>query len=116
VPNYPGFGLTGDYYFIDDTMVEQRMTDDDGAYYDLKLHWYLGAGLFLNMHPYSRNAAYFYRGVRVPVGLSWHIIETVELFLSVVPNIGLANWVKNPFHFGVNGEIGLRYWFTNSDG
>jgi hypothetical protein len=112
VRDFPGLGITADYYFIDSTMVEEKLTGDDGSYYNLILHWYLGGGVFFNLHPYS-NGAFFDIGVRVPVGLSWHIIKPLEMFLAVVPGVGLANWVRNPFHFGVNGEIGLRYWFTD---
>jgi hypothetical protein len=112
---YPGLGITADYYIFDEMMVEKRVTGEDGAYYELKLHWYLGMGIFANMHPYS-DGAFFNLGVRVPAGLSWHIIRPVEMFLAVVPGIGLSNWKTNPFHFGLNGEIGLRYWFISSKG
>jgi hypothetical protein len=71
----------------------------------------------------------------VPVGLSWHIIKQLELFLALVPGFGVwaypdwdskkgkvkdegppvryegeyyTRWSAHPY---IGGELGLRVWF-----
>jgi opacity protein-like surface antigen len=113
-----GFGLTGDYYFFDGSLVAKEMTNEDGTY-KFKLDWYLGLGGFVNMYFWEDKDRYgnfnFDFGVRIPVGLSWHIITPLELFLGVHPGLGI--WIGKyndelaaPVHPFFNGEIGLRLW------
>ena len=109
--NYPGFGVTADYYFLDANLVSDTLTNEDGNY-NFKLDWYVGIGGFFNLFV-GRSTNYFDTGVRVPIGLSWHIIRQLELFLDVAPNIGITNWRSSRLHFGVIAELGLRYWINN---
>jgi hypothetical protein len=134
------FGVSGDFYFIDKNLVSNTMTNEDGDY-NFKLDWYFGLGFFVNMFfgnrywydPYwdnnvlhpggweTRGSVDF--GLRVPIGLSWHIIKQIELFLGLVPGVGFwigPSW-DNKLHeyytdFNVypyiGGEIGVRFWFN----
>jgi hypothetical protein len=106
-----GLGVTGDYYIIDSDMVTEDLTNDDGTYH-FNLDWYLGVGMFLDLHFWSDGVA-FDMGVRVPVGASWHIIKELELFLAVGPALGIFTGtdIKPRLHFFSFGELGLRYWF-----
>jgi hypothetical protein len=106
-----GLGITGDYYIIDRNLVGEELTNEDGTY-DFKLDWYLGVGMFFDTHFWSKGIA-FDAGVRVPVGVSWHIIRELELFLAAGPAAGIFFGKNIPlrFHFYSFGELGLRYWF-----
>jgi hypothetical protein len=118
-----GVGITGDYYIFDRNLIGSGEADEavseDGSEdsskkgsYKLKLDWYLGAGLFSDLHFWDGGFA-FDVGARVPVGLSWHIIRPLELFLGVGPAFGIYTGRQIPlrFHFFAFGELGLRYWF-----
>jgi hypothetical protein len=106
-----GLGVTGDYYIIDRNLVGEKLTNEDGTY-DFKLDWYLGLGLFFDTHFWNGGIA-FDTGIRVPVGVSWHIIKELELFLAAGPAVGIYFGKDIPlrFHFFNFGELGLRYWF-----
>ena len=116
-----GFGLSGDYYIINDNIVDEWFG------------WYLGLGGFLkfstwdNRHHSRTNLGLVFR---VPIGLSfqWPIDSfTLELFLAAVPNVGLRfsfwdskhnDYWKNENYGrvgvwgpGLGGEIGIRFWF-----
>ena len=101
-------GISGDYYVFDNNLVAQDMTNEDGTY-KFKLDWYLGLGGYVTSFFYPSGAA-FDVGVRVPVGLSWHIIKQLELFLGIVPGLGIYVGNSAWFHFAGTGEIGLRLW------
>jgi hypothetical protein len=125
-------GVSGDYYIFDNNLVTQVMTNEDGNY-NLKLDWYLGVGAYFNMafwetfnyKKYEKEILPNYDfGLRVPVGLSWHIIRQLELYVGVIPGIGFwvgpdKKWNANDdrydyklnTHGNVGGEIGLRFWF-----
>jgi hypothetical protein len=140
-------GIIGDYYIIDKSLVAKDMTNEDGTY-KFKLDWYFGVGGFIYTYfsnNYVENLNYptdkrvtkgsVDFGLRVPVGLSWHIIKQLELFLAVVPGFGVwaypdwnrekdlhqredgstywtgeyyTRWNAHPF---IGAEIGLRFWF-----
>ncbi|MDR0455625.1 MAG: hypothetical protein LBH20_02945 [Treponema sp.] len=104
-----GLGITGDFYIFDNNLVTQNMTNDDGTY-KFKLDWYLGLGAFGNFY-FSSGYGGADVGFRVPIGLSWHIIKQLELFLALVPGVGffIDNGGVGP-HFAGSGEIGLRVW------
>jgi hypothetical protein len=92
-----GIGATGDYYFVDKAIVGP-------------LHWFLGVGGFLNA--WFGDSANLGLGLRVPIGLSWHIIKPIELFLDFAPGIGVsfnAGGVWGPYWAGAL-ELGLRFW------
>jgi len=92
-------GVSGDNYLIDNLLVK-----------DIGLSWYLGLGLGVGIGLGDTLAL----GVsgRLPVGLSFQPIPLLEIFLQVVPNLGVA--VLPDFHFpygGWGGDIGIRLWF-----
>jgi len=109
-----GAGITGDYYILDRTIVETEATNENGTY-DLKLDWYLGVGGFVDFFMYNwGDYAFINAGVRIPGGVSWHIIKPLELSLGIAPGLGISNWGKRiRFHFAVPLEISFRYWFLN---
>jgi hypothetical protein len=97
---YFGLGLSGDKYFIDDKLLPKA-----------GLNWYLGFGLGLGLWGFSDTLGL---GVsaRLPIGLSWQPIPLLEIFLQVVPTLGVQ--VLPDFHFpygGIGGDIGIRLWF-----
>ena len=105
-----GFGFTGDYYIIDKITLNENRTNENGTY-RLKMGWYLGAGLFANMDMWD-SWKVFNMGVRVPGGVSWYIIDKLELFAGVAPSFGA--WMfrgdAGPMWL-INEEVGIRYWF-----
>ena len=106
-----GFGLIGDYYIIDKTTVDEDRTNENGTY-RLKMGWYLGVGIFTNMDIWYSNWKVLNMGVRVPGGVSWYIIEKLELFAGVAPSFG--TWMfkgKAGSMWLINEEVGIRYWF-----
>jgi len=92
-------GVSGDKYLIDSTLVK-----------NIGLSWYLGLGLGVGIglgDPLGFGVA-----ARLPVGLSFQPIPLLEIFLQVVPNLGVS--VLPSFHFpygGWGGDIGIRLWF-----
>jgi hypothetical protein len=112
------------------------VSNEDGNY-NFKLDWYLGVGFFVNAYFHDdyyevgnnglRNRRVtkgsFDFGLRVPVGLSWHIIKPIELFVGFVPGLGF--WIGpiwdnraheyytdfKPYPY-LGGEIGLRFWIN----
>ena len=126
VPNFPifwgiypifyghglGLGVTGDYYFLDNDLVTDQFTNEDGTY-NFNLDWFLGVGAFVNMHFWDGGMAVNF-GARVPVGLSWHIIRQLEMFLDIAPGIGVYFGPGGPdLYFAGAFEFGLRYWINN---
>jgi hypothetical protein len=105
-----GLGFTADYYVFEKDLVAQELTNEDGSY-DFKLDLYIGVGLFFDFL-FNSIVADFDVGVRVPVGVSWHIIKELELFTAVGPALGFyTGSVADPrFHSYIFGELGLRYW------
>jgi hypothetical protein len=97
-----GVGVTGDYYLFDQPLVE------NGGF---KLDWYLGLGGFADLYFWSYGLSGDV-GVRVPIGLAWHITRPVELFLGVAPGVGLGFGPGGlGLHWAGNAELGLRFWF-----
>ncbi|MDR2150977.1 MAG: hypothetical protein LBO67_09290 [Spirochaetaceae bacterium] len=96
--NWFWFSINGDYYLIDKTLVP-----------DINLGWYAGLGGHLGFGGGSATIAF-----RFPIGLSWQLpiqsfINTFEVFLEVVPTIGLS--IPINLYGGVGGALGLRVWF-----
>jgi hypothetical protein len=95
---YFGLGVSGDYYFIDNQLFKT-------------LHWYLGSGLGVGIWGFS-DALGLGVSARLPVGLSWQPIPLLEVFLQIVPSLGVA--ILPEFHFphgGFGGDLGIRLWF-----
>jgi len=100
VKGYFGLGVSGDYYLIDSKLVPA-----------IGLNWYLGIGAAVGI---SIGSDWLGLGIaaRLPVGLSWQPLSFIEVFLQVVPSLGVA--VIPEFHFpygGIGGDIGIRFWF-----
>jgi hypothetical protein len=97
-----GFGVsaTGDYYLID-----SKLTTIGSGW----LGWYLGLGGFAGIDFWTGGLA-LNAGVRVPLGLSWFINRSAELFLDVAPGIGLGIGSGIGLYWAGNAEIGLRFW------
>jgi hypothetical protein len=113
--NGAGFGVNGDFYFIDKDLVTEQLTNEDGTY-NFNLDWYLGAGFFANLYTWNNRhgneRASFAAGVRVPIGLSWHIITPLEMFFEIAPSFGFhAGRNVDPFFWGFGAGLGLRYWW-----
>jgi hypothetical protein len=50
-------------------------------------------------------------GVRVPIGLSWQPVKFFEVFVDLVPDIGLGIVPElGNFDWDINGELGVRFW------
>lgn len=96
-------GVSGDYYLFHEPLVSA-----------INLNWYLGIGGWLNV---GFNPGYFSFGARLPIGLSWHLLEIVnkiglELFAEFAPSLGIM--VAPDFHFPSGGwpiALGVRLWF-----
>ena len=117
-PFHVGLTFTGDYYFFDKNLFTSNIDNDDSTY-KFKLDWYFGLGGAVSLN--------FYRGIfgrggwdgigfglRVPVGLSWHVIKQFEIALGLAPVLGLyissyySNYVA--FWWDINVELAFRYW------
>jgi len=90
-------GLAGDYYLIDKQIVET-------------LHWYLGVGGYLSLG-FAND--YFGLGIagRIPVGLSWQPLDLLEIYIQIVPSIGINILPGVGLGGGFGGNIGIRLWF-----
>jgi hypothetical protein len=121
-----GMGITGDFYIFDRNLVTHDFTNEDGTY-KFKLDWYLGLGGFFSFHTWRdtwnngrgrKSGGGVDFGLRVPIGLSWHIIKPLELFLGIHPGLGFYITDKDYYgydnrqavYFNIGGEIGLRLW------
>jgi hypothetical protein len=95
-----GIGGSGDYYFIDQSLVP-----------NINLGWYLGLGGYLGTLFYKDNIA-LWGGVRVPIGLSFMPANWIEIFLEVAPNLGITLIPDFYFPHGsyVNPALGIRIW------
>lgn len=91
--------VSGDYYLLDEDLTR-------GSF---DLDWYLGIGGFGHFY-FGDDNFYAAVGARLPIGLSWHIVDKLELFGDIVPGIGID------FHDGLKlywvwgAELGLRLW------
>ncbi|MDR0558379.1 MAG: hypothetical protein LBG43_11060 [Treponema sp.] len=110
----PGWiSVSGDYYFIDKALVSGAAGT---------LGWYLGLGGYVNI-AYDHNVGYGYNGwyshnywfgigAEVPIGLSWLPLNFLELYLQLVPHIGIGIYDNGVGLWpGVGGSLGLRFWF-----
>jgi hypothetical protein len=98
IGNTSSLSASADYYIFDADLVK------DGSF---DLDWFLGVGIFASMY-FSDNPL-FAVGARIPVGLSWHINNTFELFGDLVPGLGLR-FTSNPLYGIFAAELGLRVW------
>jgi hypothetical protein len=98
--DYFSFGLSGDKYFIDKALIQE-----------IKLHWFVGLGGYVYLDTWKDSNITCGIGARVPIGLSWHIVDVLELFLDIAPSLGMR--LIPPLHFPDGGfpvELGIRLW------
>jgi hypothetical protein len=96
--NYFGLGVTGDKYFMEGTLVSA-----------INLHLFVGLGMYGSLFRIVDSYSFGF-GLRLPIGLSWHVIDMLEVFLDVAPSLGIS---VNPFNFPAGGlplELGFRLW------
>jgi hypothetical protein len=108
-PSLVAFGITGDYYLMDQTLVNSA-----------GIGWFLGVGAYFKYWhsswevmriKNSYNACDF--GVRVPIGLSLQPVKVFEIFLDIAPSIGFytrSGGGSGELGGGWQGDIGLRFW------
>ncbi|MCL2833681.1 MAG: DUF3996 domain-containing protein [Treponema sp.] len=106
-----GLGVSGDYYFIDNNLVDKT------------IGWYLGLGAFAGISFWNNYGGYNdYMGLtvggRLPIGLSFQfpvVLNGLEVFVAAVPKLGGAMWLGHRsgggLFFNVGGELGVRLWF-----
>jgi hypothetical protein len=97
--SYTGLGVTGDYYFVDGDLLKS------GSF---NLDWFWGLGGFGHFY-FGGKSSTIAAGARMPLGLSWHLIKEVELFLNIAPGIGFDFTSPGVYWVGA-GEFGLRFW------
>lgn len=116
VPNLPIFwgihlglggglslSVTGDKYLFDANLVPISG--------DMKLDWYLGVGLYGDLAIWN-NYLGLAAGLRVPIGLSFHVIKQLEIFSEIAPYIGLRILPPINLDWGwLNYSSGIRWWF-----
>ena len=95
-----GLNVAGDVYLIHNPLVDSANLD-----------WYLGLGIGAGIWGFSDTLGLGASG-RVPVGLSWQPIDLLELYLQIVPQLGVSILRKFRFPYGGMGaNLGLRLWF-----
>jgi len=98
--DYFSLGISGDKYLIDKLLVKE-----------IGLGWYLGLGVGVGIGIGDDDLALGVSG-RLPIGLSIQPIDLLEIFLQIVPQLGVS--IMPSFHFpygGWGGDIGIRLWF-----
>ncbi len=87
------FGLTGDYWALNDNLFSF-------------VNFYLGPGFYVGY------AGDLLLGGRLPIGLNIFPVKSLELFLEIAPT--LAVQFSDPMVFplfGIQSAFGLRVWF-----
>jgi len=115
--NYGGFDITGDVYLFEPNMVSSTATNDDGSYYKIKIDWYFGLGMGLSSNFWHHGAGVG-MCLRVPIGVSWHVVEPFEIAVGSVPAVGFysMNARKTTFWWDIRlVEIAFRFWIKDKD-
>ncbi|MDR0314019.1 MAG: hypothetical protein LBI14_10530 [Treponema sp.] len=92
--------VSGDYYMIDAQLVPS-----------IGLNWYFGLGVGVTLGIGGGQLG-LGATLRVPVGISFQPFDLLEIYLQVVPNIGV--WILPKFDFPYGGwgaNLGVRFWF-----
>ena len=122
LPNIPIFWTVGS--FLDYRINTVRLAGD-WYYLDKKivgpLGWYLGVGLCLNFD-FGENYFGLWPVLRIPIGLSVWTAPKMEIFLQAVPNIvvNLIPYVSKSYNgiyapiYGIDANLGIRFWITNN--
>ena len=131
------FGLNGKYFYSSDKAFDFGVGDIDYYYgnrYGLHIYgdhlwhpaslastepfelpFYIGVGLrlwdFNENGPNGQSA--FALGVRVPIGIAFDFNDVpLDVFVELTPVLDFAfNYRENAF-FGIDGSVGIRYWFN----
>jgi hypothetical protein len=103
--NYFGLGVTGDKYFMEGALVPA-----------INLHMFVGLGFYGSLFRVG-DAFSFQVGARLPIGLSWHVIEMLEVFVDVAPSFGIriASKSEKKIKFPAGSlplEVGFRLWLN----
>jgi hypothetical protein len=95
-------GATGDYWIINN-----NLTDVGNG----TLDFYAGLGLFAQLGIFKDFE--LGAGVRIPLGLDLDF-DIVDIFLEVVPQLGLSVLPKLTFYPSwLGGALGIRVWIDN---
>ena len=94
--SYFGLSVAGDYYLIDQNLAGP-------------LHWYFGVGGYVDL---GVGDDYLGLGIggRLPIGLSLQPVPLLEIFLQIVPSIGVGILPGVGLGGGWGGNLGLRLW------
>jgi len=111
-----GLGITGDFYFWEPNLITKTTNNNKGSY-ELKIDWYVGAGLYTNMY-FGNDFLRGNGGLRVPFGVSWHTMQQIKKFevsLGSVFGFGIGGHkyrAKPYLHWFVTPvEFAVRWWF-----
>ncbi|MDR2509043.1 MAG: DUF3996 domain-containing protein [Spirochaetaceae bacterium] len=97
-PGYFGVTVAGDWYFVDAVIIDSWLNGYVGV----------GAGAHIGLGDTLGLAA----AARLPLGLSFQPVELLEIYLQIVPQIGLSilPGVGLWGNFW-SGNLGVRLWF-----
>jgi hypothetical protein len=96
--NYLYIGVSGDKYLYERDIVSA-----------INLHWIVGLGGWINIG--FSDVKDFEFGARLPIGVSWHLLGFLELFIDTAPSLGLKVYPEVKFPAGGWPlEIGIRFW------
>jgi len=102
--NWFHLGVSGDKYLMHSALVPS-----------IGLDWYLGLGVGVGVATWTGggNSDLGLSVVgRLPLGLSWQPIDLLEIYLQIVPSLGVQ--ISPDFYFPAGGwpiNIGIRLWF-----
>ena len=131
------FGLTGKYFYASDKAFDFGIGDIDYYYGDryglhiyadhlwhpmslattepFELPFYIGVGLRLwdfNENGPAPDPGYAL-GVRVPIGIAFDFNDVpLDVFVQLTPVLDFAFNYRDRAVFGVDGSVGIRYWFN----
>ena len=85
-------GVAGDYLFLQEKIKKE-------------FSWYVGGGAGFFWSDWTGNSGDI--DVRMPVGVDWDFSREFDAFLQASPALRIGDKTG----FGINGAIGLRYFF-----
>lgn len=106
--NHFGVTVTGDFYIVDKSLVSSTATSEDGTY-KVRLDWYFGLGGAVSLNSWHNNFG-LGLGLRIPIGLSWHVVTPFEIALGLAPTFGIYLASYSSFWWDINAELVFRLW------